>query len=148
MAENLTTYYRNSDTKQTITTVESNNSNINNPKSVLIVDDEPDICFMLSSILKKKELSTTSVHCIKDAGQFLRIKTPTLVFLDNNLPDGRGIDFLSGIKQSYPGIKVVMITAYDTYADKTDALKKGADEFLGKPFTRQNIYETVDRLIV
>lgn len=127
--------------------MESNGSIINKRNSILIVDDEPDICFMLSSILKKKELASTSVHSIKDAGQFLRIKTPTLVFLDNNLPDGRGIDFLTGIKQNHPEIKVVMITAYDTYADKTDALKNGADEFLGKPFTRQNIYEAVDRLI-
>ena len=127
--------------------VESKALIINNLKSVLIIDDEPDICFMLSSILKKKELASTSVHSIKDAGQFLRIKSPTLVFLDNNLPDGRGIDFLSGIKKDHPDVKVIMITAYDTYADKTDAIKQGADEFLGKPFTRQNIYEAVDRLI-
>jgi DNA-binding NtrC family response regulator len=115
--------------------------------SVLIIDDEPDICFMLSSILKKKELTTDSVHCIKDAGNFLSIKTPTLVFLDNNLPDGKGIDFLCGIKKDHPDVKVVMITAYDTYSDKADAFRRGADDFLGKPFTRQSIYEAVDKLI-
>jgi two-component system, OmpR family, response regulator len=120
---------------------------INKTQSILIVDDEPDICFMLSSILRKKELNSTSVHCIKDAGSYLQIKTPSLVFLDNNLPDGRGIDFLSGIKRNHPDVKVIMITAYDTYSDKTDALQQGADEFLGKPFTRQSIYDAVDKLM-
>lgn len=143
MADFLSCVSQYSDTKQKFNTVNSDE----NKTSVLIVDDEPDICFMLSSILRKKELATASVHCIKDAGSYLLIKTPTLVFLDNNLPDGKGIDFLSGLKKDYPGIKVVMITAYDTYADKADAYKKGADEFLGKPFTRQSIYEAVDRLM-
>jgi DNA-binding NtrC family response regulator len=119
----------------------------NRDKTVLIIDDEPDICFMLSNILKKKELTSTSVHTIKEAGTYMRIKTPSLVFLDNNLPDGKGIDFLYGIKQAYPEVKVVMITAYDTSADKTDALKRGADEFIGKPFTRQNIYDSIERLL-
>jgi two-component system, OmpR family, response regulator len=116
-------------------------------KTVLIIDDEPDICFMLSSILKKKELFSTAVHSIKDAGNYLIGKTPSLVFLDNNLPDGKGIDFLLGIKRAHPDVKVVMITAYDTLSDKTDAFKKGVDEFIGKPFTRQNIYDSVDRLL-
>lgn len=119
----------------------------NKDMSVLIVDDEPDICFMLSNILKKKELESTSVHTIKEAGSYLQMQTPSLVFLDNNLPDGKGIDLLCGIKKAYPEVKVIMITAYDTFSDKTDALKKGADEFIGKPFTRQNIYDSVDRLL-
>ena len=126
----------------------SNSIDINNDnKSVLIIDDEPDICFMLSNILKKKELASTSVHTIKEAGTYMLIKTPSLVFLDNNLPDGKGIDFLCGIKQAHPEVKVVMITAYDTSSDKLDALKRGADEFIGKPFTRQNIYDSIDRLL-
>ena len=115
--------------------------------TVLIIDDEPDICYMLSSILKKKELSSTSVHTIKEAGTYMRLATPSLVFLDNNLPDGKGIDFLCGIKKAHPGVKVVMITAYDTNSDKKDALNRGADEFIGKPFTRQNIYDSVERLL-
>lgn len=119
----------------------------NRDTTVLIIDDEPDICFMLSSILKKKALASVSVHTIGEAGTYLRVKTPSLVFLDNNLPDGKGIDFLRGIKKDYPEVKVVMITAYDTYFDKTDALMRGADEFIGKPFTRQNIYDSIERLL-
>lgn len=125
-----------------------NSINVGNSNgTVLIVDDEPDICFMLSSILKKKALTPASVHTIREAGTYLQLKTPSLVFLDNNLPDGKGIDFLCGIKKQHPGVKVVMITAYDTYSDKTDALKRGADAFIGKPFTRQNIYDSIERLL-
>lgn len=116
-------------------------------KFVLIIDDEPDICYMLSSILKKKALHSTSVHSIKEAGTYMTVTTPSIVFLDNNLPDGKGIDFLCGIKRAHPHVKVVMITAYDTHSDKTDALSKGADEFIGKPFTKQNIYDSIERLL-
>jgi DNA-binding NtrC family response regulator len=126
----------------------NNSINIDNRNGiVLIIDDEPDICFMLSSILKKKALASASVHTIREAGTYLQIKIPSLVFLDNNLPDGRGIDFLCGIKKEHPEVKVVMITAYDTYSDKTDAFRKGADAFIGKPFTRQNIYDSIERLL-
>ncbi|HEY8688409.1 MAG TPA: response regulator [Chitinophagaceae bacterium] len=114
----------------------------------LIVEDEIDICFLLTTILRKKNLQTTFVNNIHDAQSVLAIEYPSFLFLDNNLPDGQGIDFIHEIKQKHPLTKVIIITADDTVANKNKALKAGADFFIGKPFTRDAINKTIDTIPV
>jgi two-component system OmpR family response regulator len=67
--------------------------------------------------------------------------------LDNHLPDGLGIDFVDHIKRNYPNTKIVMITAYDTNADRLQAINKGVDVFIGKPFTKESITNAMESLI-
>jgi two-component system OmpR family response regulator len=118
-----------------------------NGEKVLIVDDEIDICYLLSGILRQKKLRTSYVNNLADAQSVLKEEIPSIVFLDNNLPDGKGIDFISKIKQLYPATKVVMITAFDTYSDRSKAYEQGVDFFIGKPFTRDVIDKTLERLM-
>jgi DNA-binding NtrC family response regulator len=113
----------------------------------LIVDDEIDICYLLSGILRQKKLRTSYVNSLSDAQNALKTETPSIIFLDNNLPDGKGIDFIGTIKKLYPATKVVMITAFDTYSDRSKAYEEGVDFFIGKPFTRDMIDKTVERLM-
>lgn len=105
----------------------------------LIIDDELDICFLLKSILKKKDLEVNYVNRLEDAKIALKDHTPPIIFLDNHLPDGLGIDFISYIKTNYPATKIIMITAHDTPEDRTKAVQQGVDMFLGKPFTKDAI---------
>jgi len=113
----------------------------------LIIDDEIDICYLLSSILRKKNVLTNYVNSLKDATQALLKQKPEIIFLDNHLPDGMGIDFIDQIKKTNPGAKVVMITAYDTTTDRSKAISEGVDFFIAKPFSRDTIYKTVDHLL-
>ncbi|MGC4101953.1 MAG: response regulator [Ferruginibacter sp.] len=114
----------------------------------LIIDDEIDICYLLSSILRIKNIPSRYVNSISDAVEVLKGEQPEIIFLDNHLPDGMGVDFISRLKESHPGSKVIMITAYDTPADRKKALSVGADVFIAKPFSRDTIYQTVDELVV
>ncbi len=114
---------------------------------VLIVEDEIDICFLLTGILRKKNLQTTFVNSIHEAQDLLAIQHPSILFLDNNLPDGYGVDFIYQIKNSHPLIWIIMITADDTIANKNKALKAGADFFIGKPFTIDTINKTIDTVM-
>ncbi len=114
---------------------------------VLIIEDELDICYLLSGILKKRNLNTSYVTSLLAAQKKLSLGNPDILFIDNHLPDGLGTDFISGVKVTHPFIKIVMITAHDTSDDKTKALQKGADYFIGKPFTSNTIMETVDNLL-
>lgn len=114
---------------------------------VLIIDDEADICYLLSTLLKQKNLDTDFVNNLSDATRALKLHTPEIIFLDNHLPDGQGVSFIEYIKKHYPKVKIVMITAHDTAADRSKALKEGADFFIGKPFTRDAIYKTVEQLL-
>ncbi len=114
---------------------------------VLIIDDEVDICYLLSGILRKKELNTSYVTTLFAAREVLMKQHPDILFIDNHLPDGYGVDFLSFIKKNYPSTKIIMITAHDTGDDKQKAIIEGADYFIGKPFTRDTIIKTVDTLL-
>lgn len=114
---------------------------------VLIIDDETDICYLLSTLLKQKNLDTEYVNTLSDATIALEREAPGIIFLDNHLPDGLGINFIEHIKHKYPLSKIVMITAHDTAADRQRALSEGVDFFIGKPFTRDTIYKTVDELL-
>ena len=114
---------------------------------ILIVDDEMDICYLLSGILRRKNFTTHYVNSLSDAEAALKKEIPSLVFLDNHLPDGFGMDFIHFIKEHYPSIKVVMVTAHDTPGDRQQAFAEGADFFIGKPFTRDMINCTVEKVM-
>jgi DNA-binding response OmpR family regulator len=113
---------------------------------VLIVDDEPDICFLFDRILHKRNLKTGYAYNLADAAQAMYSETPSLVFLDNNLPDGQGIDFIPYLKLHYPQTKVIMVTANDSISDKNKAFQQGADGFLSKPLSLELINRTLDKM--
>jgi two-component system, OmpR family, response regulator len=113
----------------------------------LIIDDEIDICYLLSGILRNKNVLPAYVNSIREAKKALEDLDPEIIFLDNHLPDGMGVDFIDYIKKNHPATKIAMITAYDTAADKSNALSKGADIFIPKPFSRDIINQSVDQLL-
>jgi DNA-binding response OmpR family regulator len=112
----------------------------------LIVDDEVDICFLLKDILRKK-FEMCSVTSLADAKQYLQLNKPTLIFLDNKLSDGLGIDHIHSFKEQHPQTKIIMITANDSFSDREIALREGADYFINKPFSIQTILETVQTIM-
>jgi len=112
----------------------------------LIVDDEIDVCYLLSSILKYKNLQASYVNSISEAKRVLTEDHHSIIFLDNHLPDGFGVNFIREIKKLDPGIKIIMITAQDTNNDKNEAYEQGVDQFIGKPFTRETIFRAIENL--
>jgi DNA-binding NtrC family response regulator len=113
----------------------------------LIIDDEVDICYLLKGILKHKNIDAQYVTSLSEAEEFLRNDSPPLIFLDNHLPDGRGVDFIRQFKTQLPSSTIIMITAHDTSADREKAFNEGVDFFIGKPFTREIIIKTVEKII-
>lgn len=112
----------------------------------LVVDDEVDVCFLLSNILKNKNFQVSCVNSISDARKMLINNNHSIIFLDNHLPDGFGINFIGEIKKITPQIKIIMITAHDTKSDKDKAYLEGVDQFIGKPFTRDNILNAIESM--
>ncbi len=113
---------------------------------ILIVDDEGDVCYLLSKLLKQREFTFEHVNTLTQAETLLKEETPDIIFLDNNLPDGLGINFIDFIKDNFPKVKIVMLTAQDSALTKSRALKKGADYFISKPFTSEQIYNCIENL--
>ena len=113
---------------------------------VLIVDDEKDICFLLNTILRQKDIRACQAGSLAEAQKFIENDAPALIFLDNHLPDGLGLDYISRLKKTLPGSKIVMITAHDNPAEREKAYREGADFFISKPFTKEVIYNTIREL--
>ncbi len=113
----------------------------------LIVDDETDICYLLSSILKQRNIQAIFAGSLTEADKILdKEAAPPLIFLDNHLPDGMGMNYISKLKKNHPLSKIVMITAHDNISDREDALLEGVDFFIGKPFSRETVYKALDIL--
>jgi two-component system, OmpR family, response regulator len=117
------------------------------PTRALIVDDEMDICFLLSSILKNKVFSTSYVNNLADAKKALNREYPNILFLDNYLPDGLGLDFIPYVKQNFPLTKIIVITAHDTADERKKAVSEGADFFVVKPFNTEQIGTIVQKTL-
>ena len=113
---------------------------------VLIVDDELDICYLLSGMLKQRNFKTGFVNTLSDAVIALQNDTPSILFLDNHLPDGFGLDFIPYIKKNYPEVKVIMITAHDGAVERRKAYEGGVDLFVPKPLNRKMINDAIDKL--
>lgn len=112
----------------------------------MIIEDERDLCYLLAMVLKQNNISSACVYSIKEARENIKKIEPSIIFLDNHLPDGIGSDFISQAKEIYPGAKVIMITAHDSPAEIDQAFHKGADYFISKPFNSSAIKTTLDFL--
>ena len=115
-------------------------------RKVLIIEDEGAMCLLLNIILADKKMQLDHVKSLADAQSYLESTQPQVVLLDNKLPDGFGVDFIQQIKKQNPLTKVIMITGFDVSAGDI-AMENGADLFLTKPFTRDQLQESVNKFM-
>lgn len=114
-------------------------------QKVLIVEDEGDMCLLLNIMLNGK-VDLDHVKDLLTAEDYLQKEKPAVVILDNKLPDGFGIDYITYIKKNYPEVKIIMISGYDGSA-KDVAMENGADIFLEKPFTKTQLFDALTSLL-
>jgi two-component system, OmpR family, response regulator len=111
--------------------------------NALIIDDDIDTCILLSRILIENKIKSLSVNTLHDAENLFESVNPALIFLDNNLPDGYGLNFLSYVKEKFPDAQIVMITAHSSDYNRRTALLKGAEYFIEKPFSQNDIRNVI-----
>jgi len=114
-------------------------------KKMLVVEDQGEMCLILDLILTDRKFESDYVNNLLDADEYLQKNKPSLIFLDNKLPDGYGVDFISYVKKKYPKIKIIMISGFGTARDV--ALENGADVFLEKPFSLDNVNQAIDQVL-
>ena len=112
---------------------------------VLVVEDEGEIGLLLDLILNEGNFELDYVNNLLSADEYLQKEQPSVIILDNKLPDGFGVDFISYIKKKYPAIKIIMISGFASAKDV--ALENGADLFFEKPFSKDELYKAVNKLV-
>jgi CheY-like chemotaxis protein len=111
---------------------------------VLVVDDEVEICMLVTQYLKKLGYEVAFSLSIAEALKKLLSVPYDLMFVDLNLSDGSGYDLIKVMQDSHIPTKVIVISAYDN--ERPKALQKGASLFLAKPFTKKSIDESLKKL--
>lgn len=115
---------------------------MSNP-AVLIVDDEPDICELLSITLERMNLATRVADTIGAAQRLLKTERFDLCLTDMRLPDGDGLDLVKWMQQYSASVPVAVITAHGNMETAVRALKAGAFDFVSKPLDLPNLRKLV-----
>lgn len=114
---------------------------------ILIVDDELIIRESLLGWLKKSGHELRAAEGGQAALKMMEEAYFDLVFLDVMMPDVGGLDILKTIKDRYPDVMVVMITAFGSVENAVQAMKLGANDYLMKPFDPELLSVLVDKLL-
>ena len=116
-------------------------------KEILVIDDNPDIRFMVSSILEEQNYKIRTAANYNQAVLEINKRLPDLAILDIKLdnPDKDGIDLLKLIVKKNKNITVIMISGHATVKVAVEAIRLGAYEFIEKPFTKEKILNYVNR---
>ena len=101
--------------------------------AVLIVDDEPDLCELLTITLQRMNLSPRSADGVGVAQRLLKTEHFDLCLTDMQLPDGNGLELVEWMQQYTPNVPVAVITAHGNMETAVRALKLGAYDFVSKP---------------
>ena len=111
---------------------------------ILIVDDDENIRKVLLAILEDKGYTVESAGTAREAVEKSKRKFYNLALIDIRLPDMEGIELLTKMRDTTPKMRKVIITGYPTLQNAVDAVNKGADAYIVKPFDVEKVLDTID----
>jgi DNA-binding response OmpR family regulator len=111
-------------------------------KTILIIDDEQDLCALLSSVLRQENYTVEFALSLEEAKRKLE-KRPQIVFLDNNLPDGSGIEFLQMNPDKFMESYVVLMSADSSHSFELQLQQEGVNAVIRKPFTVRHVKDLI-----
>ena len=115
-------------------------------KSILLVDDEQDLCFLLGDSLSSSGFQMEFAHTQGEALKCLKARLPDLILLDLRLPDGDGMALLSHIKKTALAPAVFIMTAFGSEENRRQAEKLGALDFIDKPCHEEDLIRRIRKI--
>lgn len=106
---------------------------------ILIIEDDTAFCQMLQKFLTRHDFEVSVAYDLKGAKHVLDTTYFDIILSDVRLPEGDGIAFLSEIKSNTPGTHVILMTSFAEVKNAVSAMKKGAFDYIAKPFTPESI---------
>jgi DNA-binding NtrC family response regulator len=116
---------------------------MDNDARILIVDDDENIRKVLMAILEDKGYNIESVGTAREAMRRTDRKFYNLALIDIRLPDMEGIELLTKIRDTTPRMRKIVITGYPTLQNAVDAVNRGADAYVMKPFDVDRVLRTI-----
>jgi DNA-binding NtrC family response regulator len=102
------------------------------PGKVLIIDDEESLRKLTARIIRLEGYTVEEAGTLNAARSYLNLHSPDLILCDVKLPDGNGVEFVKEIKNRFPSIEVILLTAFGNIAGGVQAMKNGAFDYIVK----------------
>lgn len=115
---------------------------------ILVVEDEEEIRALFVRFLGMKGFDVESAGTLAKGRKILKDVTPSLIFLDVNLPDGNGLEELYQLEKAHLSDKVIMMSAFVSQEDRDKARSLGAIDFFSKPFSLYKLEQAVNSQII
>ncbi len=115
--------------------------------SILVVDDAPTALEVLERNLTSQGYRVVTAPSVVDAIRILESSPIDLVITDYKMPKASGLDLIRHIRENYHDTEVIMITGYASVKGAVEAVKMGAEEYLPKPFTDEELFAAVERAL-
>ncbi|MBC3919452.1 nitrogen regulation protein NR(I) [Undibacterium sp. CY18W] len=116
-------------------------------KPIWIVDDDDSIRWVLEKALARENLATRSFTNARDAMNALQSDTPQVLVSDIRMHGASGLELLQTVKAKYPGLPVIIMTAFSDLESAVAAFQGGAFEYLAKPFDLDKAVELIRRAL-
>ena len=114
---------------------------------VLVVDDDLEMCGMLSDVLKEEGFFVTTTGDSLEASKILKREEFDVLVTDLKMKGLKGLDLLEGVNKVAPMTPVIIITAFGTIESAIKAMKMGAYDYITKPFQMDEIVLTVRKAL-
>ena len=114
---------------------------------LLIIDDDRDICLVLSKFLTKNNYEVDVAHRGDEGLKLLRTHDYTLILCDYRLPDFTGVEMLRKIKLLQPAVAVIIITGYSDVRTAVETFRYGANDYVTKPLYPDELLLTIKETI-
>ncbi|HYK88398.1 MAG TPA: response regulator [Acidobacteriota bacterium] len=114
---------------------------------VLVVDDEPVVVNSIRKTLARKAFKVAEAFSGREALARIAAESFDLVLLDMKLPDANGLELVRDIKKRKPNLRIVIVTGYASIDTAVEAIRRGANDYMPKPFTPDELYATTDRVL-
>jgi two-component system, NtrC family, response regulator HydG len=114
---------------------------------VLVIDDDNDMCLLLTRFLTRNGYSVASANSGQAAIEWMKKNKPDLVLCDFRLDDMTGVDLIGKIKETHPEASVIIITGYSDVKDAVEVMKLGAYDYITKPLFPDEILLTIKKAL-
>ena len=114
---------------------------------ILVVDDSPDTLEVLQRNLQARGYRVYTASGVEQAIGAMEQTPVDLVITDLKMPKASGLELVKHVRANCPDVEVMMITGYPTIGSAVDAVKMGAEDYLAKPFTDDELYDAVERAL-
>ena len=123
------------------------NKSVSGKSKILVADDDETLCYVLKEQLLEKNFEVDVAYNSNMVFESFRRNSYDIIFLDLNMPTQSGLETLSGIKENFPSLSVIILTGENDAQSAVECMKAGAFDYIIKPYNFDELQVVVERAL-